>query len=333
MLRIFKYLVLVASSIVLIAANSPYIASRLTFFTAYARSSGDLYPSVNLSKFRGLKEKCGDEFPNTNKEGGNNLFLLGDSFFEHIFSSGNNFKNVNNVQFVHWYNRIDIPELSRSSNNILIIETVERNLLWSREPGKIINIDKNLSTVKHSDHPYGRTWNDYVALFSEERLQKLLFFDPVSMYIKGIKADINRSMFHKTDPIVVIGPDDKQLFSQESFDETYIPVSAQKIDSIAMNYTELANYYKTMGFNEVYFVIAPNKESILRPDFKGKVYNHALERVRDNPNLKVPFIDMYTPLVAANAQRAVYTFNDTHWNCTGRAIFYNYVNEHILAKK
>jgi hypothetical protein len=78
------------------------------------------------------------------------------------------------------------------------------------------------------------------------------------------------------------------------------------------------NYLK-QGFDEVYLSVIPNKVTIMRPG--DGVYNHLLEKLYNHPGLKVPVIDVYAAF--ARQPEGLYLRSDSHWNCSGIAIWLN----------
>ncbi|MEK7432442.1 MAG: hypothetical protein AABZ74_04860 [Cyanobacteriota bacterium] len=309
------------------------------FFIGKMSIYGDLYKMSNLAKFKIEIKACGNNFLNKDLEGGNNLFLLGDSFLGRIMGYGmiqngnsSDFKNINNINYVNWKDKIIIPKLNKKSRNILIIETVERYSLSPREFNNI-EIDNNLKKVHIINNFNNLGINKLLSLKAESLIKQILFFDPFSMYIKDIKAELNYNLFDKLNDEIVISDDKEYLFYNQtinSLNSSFNDININKIDNIVENYNLLYSYYKNIGFDEVYITIIPNKVSIVSPNFNGKTYNHLIEKIRDSKKIKFPFIDMYTELKKVNKVTPVYYNNDTHWNCKGMNTFIEYVNKYII---
>jgi hypothetical protein len=79
-----------------------------------------------------------------------------------------------------------------------------------------------------------------------------------------------------------------------------------------------------LGFDEVYLSIIPNKTSVLAQDL-GE-YNHLIERMEGNKDLKMPVISVYADFMKKN----LYLKGDSHWNCEGQQIWIDKVNERLL---
>lgn len=321
--------------------HSPYLVDTyFLFFVGKTSVYGDLYKMSNLSEFKIEMPSCGDTFVNNNLEGGNNLFLLGDSFLGRIMGygmiqKGNSaeFTNVNNINYVNWKDKLIIPKLSKKSRNILIIEIVERSVL-SHKNSNNIEIDNKVNSVSTTYN--FDTKGKGIQLFSlksESLIKQILFFDPLSMYIKDIKAELNYFLFGKVNDSVFISDEGDYLFYEQTIkgeNSSFYNISNRTIDNIVDNYNSIYSYYKNMGFNEVYITIIPNKVSIVSPNFNNKTYNHLIERIRDSKKTKFPFIDMFSVLSQKNKKTTVYYPNDTHWNCEGMSSFISFVNDNIL---
>ena len=55
------------------------------------------------------------------------------------------------------------------------------------------------------------------------------------------------------------------------------------------------------------------------------VYGHLIERVEQSLKLRVKTIDVYAPY--RTSKTVPYLLGDTHWNCTGRAIWLDQVRK------
>lgn len=87
----------------------------------------------------------------------------------------------------------------------------------------------------------------------------------------------------------------------------------------------ISDRYKRAGFREVYLNIIPNKVTMLEPQ-RG-TYNHLIERIQNHPALRVPVIDTYGTY--RRLPRPPYLKSDTHWDCSGRAIWLKQVREKL----
>ena len=83
----------------------------------------------------------------------------------------------------------------------------------------------------------------------------------------------------------------------------------------------LNEYYKKLGFAEVYLSIIPNPVTILYPNYGGYKYNNLIPRIESNPKLKMKCISVYDDF--KNSKYQVYQNSDTHWCFNGLNLWLN----------
>jgi hypothetical protein len=157
-----------------------------------------------------------------------------------------------------------------------------------------------------------------------------LFSSDFFLSIKEWKALLNDKLFDRNDAHVIVSKDKKRVFYEldarpDGITSSFDKISDKEIALLVENVNETYDFYKNQGFDEVYLTIAPNKSSIMGRDLG--MYNHLIERVQSNPALRMPFFDVYTPFSAS--KKMMYDIGDTHWNCTGKQIWINAVNEKL----
>jgi hypothetical protein len=332
MLRLIKYWFLLICLSLTAISHSPFLLELTSsFFVDYSYSFGDLYRMSNLPEYKIKRPGCGNRFQNNGKEGGTNLYLLGDSFFANLYKASDRFTDIDNLYFFSWPNKIKIPKLEQRSNNVLVIETIERYALDKSNRMQIVIDDKVDKFTLMVDEDQPKKNEDFIRFESNMYLEQMLFFDPISMCFKDIKASINKVLFERMSKEVRISDDHKYLLFYEETDasnSSFATIDENGFKNAVSNYNSLYEGYKKLGFDQVYLVIVPNKVSIVSPNYHDRSYNHLIEKIRDCPDLKIPFMDLYS--VYKNEKTDVYFCNDSHWNCNGMQIFINTLDRKVL---
>lgn len=290
---------------------------------------GDLYRMSNLAEFKSPIEECPPK-ENT-KTTNTSLIIMGDSFTEKERIDKSNFNGLSTYQRFFITDTIR-TKLDKSKKNILIIETVERHFRERfTEPYSNLQLFDNQSVIEEID---GRSLLQRVLKghipYSAERHESVLFSSDFFFTLKEWKAWVNCKIFGRIDDKVMLSKDGKNILYQvdaqpKGITSSFDVISEEEINKIVENLNDTYTYYKKAGFDEVYLTIAPNKTSILGTDLG--VYNHLIERVQQNTNLKMPFFDVYSPF--KNSKKMLYGVGDTHWNCEGKQIWLDEVNEKL----
>jgi hypothetical protein len=318
----------------MIIGSSPFLSRELfPFFTDNAQQYGDMYRMSNLKEFKMKILPCPGKI--IDKEGKVDLYIIGDSFLERI--SSEKYVNVDAYNFIHYKHQLQ-TKLDTSKRNILVIESVERNVkIRLEEYSDSSNIVFHSEDVRKIKEFYRAKRENRLVFNAEKNFEKLLFNDPFSLVFKEIKASLNYHIFDRVDKNVILSGNKQTLFYYEEIDSTdanelhnssFNKVSDGEIDTMIRNINRISAYYKKAGFDEIYFTIPPNKVSIEEPQLGN--YNHIIERIRDNKNLKVNFIDIYSTL--KNSSLKTYPPNDTHWNCEGQQLWIDHFNKYVLDK-
>lgn len=290
---------------------------------------GDLYRLSNLSAFRVPVEKC--PTPVASASTNTNLYLIGDSFTEKERLEKNHFKGLASF---HRYFIADTTyiNLDSTKKNILIIETVERH---ARE--RFANVYSNLRigenlgkiSLQNKENSVKKAISISIP-YSTQRHEGILFSSDFFLTIKELKAWFNWKVLGRIDEKVRLSKDGKHILyyldaQPRGINSCFDKVEDTEINKIVDNLNQTYEYYKKMGFDEVYLTIAPNKTSILASDL-GK-YNHLIERIQQHPKLQMPYFDVYTPF--KNSKKMLYDIGDTHWNCEGKQIWLDMVNAQL----
>ncbi|UTA66408.1 hypothetical protein [Emticicia sp. 21SJ11W-3] len=326
-LKILKYTALVVFALLWLPGFSPNVARWLAQkgFVKDEYRYGDLYRFSNLAQFRVPNQQCVPApvkvtSPNTA------LYLIGDSFTEPARMTAADFKTGTFQRF--FIGDTSFIKLDRTKKNILIIETVERHF---RE--RFAQPYANLVTGKPSTRQAARKMllnaRD-VFWYSTERHEAVLFSSDFFLKIKEWKAGLNETFFNRSDSHVVLSADKKRIFFEmdarpDGITSSFDRVSDSEISRLVENVNRTYDFYKKNGFDEVYLSIAPNKSSVLGKDLGN--YNRLIERVQQHPGLKAPYFDIYTPF--SSSKKMLYDVGDTHWNCEGKQIWLDAVNEKL----
>lgn len=284
---------------------------------------GDLYRFANLADFRVPVEKC--NAPTQQPMLPVHLVLFGDSFTEE--------GRIEKAHFVanrferHFVANDAYISIDTSAKNVLVIETVERH--FRERFGSVYQHAKINEPQPQNSISFFQQLINWKVPYSTERHESVLFSSDFIFTIKEWKAAFNKAVFHRVDNNVVLSKDNSEILYSLAINpgpnSIFDPVSENEIADLVNNINETYRLYKSKGFDEVYLSIIPNKESILGADL-GE-YNHLIERVQQHPALQIPCIDMYAPL--KNGGEKLFDKGDTHWNCTGKAIWVNALNNEI----
>lgn len=285
---------------------------------------GDLYRLSNLSAYRVPAEKCrmpyqGSKVPVT-------LYLAGDSFTEEGRVSRDQY--ATDRYFRSFVADEQIPLERVPGKKILVIETVERHLRerfsekpwmnWVMKPGA----DPVRVQERFSFRKLYAAIVDYEVPYREEMHESVLFSSDLILKIREMKADFNYRVFGRVDPKVNVlkGELVYDLDLAPGISSVYDTVPDEEIGRIVAHANATRRHYRSLGFDEVYLSIIPNKSSLLiRED---TAYNHLVERVESHPSLEVPLISVWK----AFAERNYYQKGDSHWDCAGQKVWVDQVN-------
>lgn len=325
--KILKYTAIIVFSVLWLLGFSPNISKWLSEKGLIKDDYryGDLYRFSNLSQFRVLKQVCQSEKvqvtqPNTA------LYLIGDSFTEEGRIEAGDFVSGSFHRF--FIGHQPFVELDKTKKNILIIETVERHF---RErfatPYKNLTVGEP-TTTQAMTNLMKEAKSDF--WYDTERHESILFSSDFFLTIKEWKASLNDQLFDRTDGNVVVSKDKKNIFYEldarpSGITSTFDKISDKEIELLIDNVNRTYDFYRQNGFDEVYLTIAPNKSAILGTEL-GQ-YNHLIERIQKNPALRMPIFDIYTSF--STSDKMLYDVGDTHWNCNGKKIWVNAVNQKL----
>ncbi len=329
--KILKYTVLLAAvfywAVAVFKSMYHFAADKNLFDDSY--SYGDLYRLSLLPQFKEATGPCA--FPKVSKNDNINLHLVGDSFCNNGKLKAENFAADSAV--VHnWAFPAAIPALPKNKKNILIIESVERSL------GLRFNkVEKGLSIQNKSVNAAEGALNEGFWEYYEknnkgidERLAYTVFYYPFFRKLKEYKAWLELTLFGRSNSNVVVSKNGQHIFYADEADSSrssssFYPIDDATINEIVDHLNATATYYKSIGFDQVYLSLIPNKVSILEP--KRHQYNRNLEKIVRHPKLQIPTIDVFSAF--SLEPEKIYYKSDTHWNCYGQGLWLQKVNESL----
>ncbi len=289
---------------------------------------GDLYRLSNLPQFKDPVTPCPPRrvAPDSSRT---HLYVIGDSFTEPERVSRPDLP-VSYYRRIQW-DKPDTVQLDPSARNVLLIESVERHFR-EHASARSNSIAHNLFVVNDTNRTIGlkpvsvTIGNQLVDLVHskgiEERLETVLFSHDLFLWFRELKATLTLTAFDRVIPTVSLSQNRQHVFIALDTDSTNrlnagtAPLSDQELAGLVRTVNETANHYKAAGFDEVLLAIIPNKATLLDPTLP---YNHLIERVQQHPGLQVPAVDVYS--LYRQQRQSVYAVGDSHWNCTGRAIW------------
>ncbi len=308
--------------IIAISSNSKWF-EIFTKYTPNPYRNGDLFLYSNMP---GYKTNLNRSIIKTyNKLQNNNISLtiIGDSYMRDFNSTS---FCVNAYNFIHWDNiPHSITRLDNKKTNILIIETTERYCRWRLKNSNPLYINENSNKVIDSIK---------IKLSAEDNIQYIVTNLDFLLPFKELKAYIYLNIFDKFDERVTKPNEKGRLYLKETIDpennsSCYNKISENEIDEIVNYINTTYKNAKKIGFNKVYFSIIPNAASLYNQS--ELPYNHIIERIQRNPNLKVSYINAYK--ILRKQTKSVFYYNDSHWNRFGQILWLTHINELLKTVK
>lgn len=288
---------------------------------------GDLYRLSALPQFKQAQPVC----PSTtlsSDTAATHLYIIGDSFTEAQRLGRADFR-VSHYQRVAWDHRQRV-QLNPAKRNVLVLESVERHIRehFARPVTELV-VDADTARTPAPRLPLRqRLSEEFHRSDVEERLESTLFSGGWAFWFKELKARLTFDWFDRVSTGVSVSRDGRYLFLRSDTDTTkalssFSPLPDGEVNALVDSVNAVADRYHRLGFDAVYLSLIPNKASILETGRSD--YNRLVERVQESPRLRVTPIDVFTPY--RNAKLSPYLRSDTHWNCTGRAIWLDQVRQ------
>ena len=289
---------------------------------------GDLYRLSALPQFKRAQTVC-PAASLTSDTASTHLYIIGDSFTEEGRISRADFP-VSHYQRVAWDHR-QRAQLNPAKRNVLILESVERHFREHfAKPVTELVVETDTARSPAQRLPLRRRLSqDFHRADVEERLESTLFSQDWAFWFRELKARLTFAWFDRVSTGVSVSDDGRHLFLRSDTDTTktlnssFSRLTDREVNALVDSVNAVADRYKKLGFDAVYLSIIPNKASILETGRND--YNRLIERVQQSPKLRVAAIDVVNPY--RKAKSSPYLLSDTHWNCTGRAIWLDQVRQ------
>ena len=305
---------------------------------------GDLYGMTYLSKFKKVKDINFVPLPSARNQKAYpksaSLLILGDSYLYSFFDEDPRYySNIDQVKFIRWdvTNSIEIIPI-KNKKNILLIESVERNMLGLFNlssvktrlgvlvaPSPAQNLRQKLAFVirKINSGIKERFYHPSLEANIEFTWFNFGFWAP----LKELKADFNLNFFGRLSKEVAISKDQNFLYLAETVNPANVGSSFSRVSEAQINdqvkqLNAITEYYQSKGFDEVLFTIMPNPVSVLATE--NRPINHIIQRVARHPDFKGKLIDPSLNL-SKNATSNFFT-SDSHWNQRGAKIWLDQLN-------
>lgn len=335
-MKLLRYTVLVVASLLWLGGCSRTVMHELyqVGFIPDDYRFGDLYRLSSLPQFKEPVTPCpaAPTYPDTART---DLYVLGDSFTEPGRLAKADLP-VRALHYFHWDHDLNRRvQLDTTHRNVLVIESVERHVRQHIATPPTQNLLVVTDTVgTNSPHQQSAHWGtmliDWIkATGIEDRLETTLFSRDLFLWFRETKAALTLALFNRHNDKVALSADGRAIFSELEVTNpetsAFTPLRDTYVDSLVHNLNVAAEHYRQAGFDEVMLSIIPNKVTLLEPN-RGP-YNHLIERIQQHPDLRLTVIDTYTPY--RRSPMPLYAKSDTHWNCSGRAIWLDALRQRL----
>jgi hypothetical protein len=303
---------------------------------------GDLYGFCYLPRFRNVPptQVTIPLLPQT-QDTCIRLVALCDSYFWSSIKNDSILNGVKDVTYIKW-NASSLKEtvvIDTTKPNVLLIETIERELRSKFDTSfvynklKIEQMERKIGVQNGIVKSEATTYSFWGKLFNSEidkNLEFLLFDVSFWTPLKELKATLNFEFFDKTDHDVQVSKTKDFLYYFNTTDSTlsnssFYPWTDLEVTEGVRSLNIIYDHYKKLGFDEVYFSIAPNPVSIVEPTYG--TYNQLIPRIYAHPELRVPIIDIFNEFKASKVN--LYRPSDTHWNPNGFYLWVNKFNQRV----
>jgi hypothetical protein len=305
---------------------------------------GDLYELTHLRNFKELNylqesKLAPPRFSEKYIQKGKNLYIMGDSFTKNI--DLNQFIASKTTFIRIGVNSLEI-ELDKTKKNILVIQNIERGICdrlrndqyETTFMGLSGYYTKNIKTKCETPNVNKNTpaiLKDFGVANIEDRLQFIFFGNKLFDIVKEIKAKLNFEFFERVEGGHIVSNDGKFLFYNNEANikigtSSFYPLKNSTIEEYSANTQKITKYYRSMGFDEVFYVFVPNKVSICSQN--DHIYNHQIERLQQQNSPLFKTINIYSDMIN---HPEFYHKGDGHWNNKGMALFVQKINN--LLKK
>ena len=307
---------------------------------------GDLYGLTYLSKFKKIKDTNFVSLPAIDQKVNSDttsLFILGDSYLYSFFKEDPRYYvGINEVHFIRWSvaNPVEINP-SKNKKNILLIESVERNMSGLFNLNSVKARLDRVEAVQSEPNARQKIAHFFTGI--DEVVKENLYHKSLEANIefawfnfgfweslKEFKADFNLNFFGRVDKEVAISKDQNFLYLAETLNaansgSSFSDISEAQIKTQVTELNAIQDYYKARGFDEVIFSIIPNPVSVLKTE--NRPDNQLIQRIKSHPEFKGKLMDATRDL-SKNAASNFFT-SDSHWNQRGAKIWLDQLNSQL----
>ncbi len=346
--KIFAYFAVAAGLTALALSTSKSLSERIQDIRSYSlfhdlwwgEQRGKWGDLTSMSYLDQVKKFCAPrdysfEKQADSQEKNTDLYLYGDSYVLDIPKQA--FAGVDSLFFHFRYDTRDYI-LNREKKNILIIEASERfvrqrfrtaallqNLRVKGEPNAAKSAGEQPHKKQQENKPFGIA--DLFNPHINQNLEYHLFNYNFLIFPRQFKAVLNYTLFNRASGDVVISDDGNYLFykittMQNNLCSSYDRLADNEVNTIVASLDTIYDHYRQAGFDEVYFSVIPNPATILQP----APYNNLIPLIQNDPKMKMPFIDLYSPFKESRDPASFYRAGDTHWNNKGLQMWLDKVN-------
>jgi len=255
-----------------------------------------------------------------------NLYAILDSYLYDHINDLSNICRIKKFKYSRWgHDEENYKIYPDSSKNILLIEVSERSIRKYIHKQSILDKLSPVALIV-KEGAYRKVMNMLFNSSIGQNLEYNLFEYQFLNCLKEIKATINYKWFNRVNRDVTIAPDKKYLLYNKTIEvnpkettSSFLPVTNAEVDKLVEDLNFVNNYYKSLGFKEVYFSVIPNPVTILYPQYKN--HNQIISKIYSHKNLEIKLIDVVKDFKNSNLQ--LYSNSDTHWNDNGYILWKN----------
>ncbi|TDB64439.1 hypothetical protein [Arundinibacter roseus] len=334
-MKIFRSLILLVFGLIWIVGCSTSLLNELYRAEVIPDDYrfGDLYRLSNLPQFKDPKQTCPPSVDQSTFDKKNKVafYIIGDSFAEAQRMDSSDFVSAR-YQYAHWGTLLHL-KLDTTYTNIVLLESVERTFRehFTAPISNVIPDTETYVALPAESRLVHRLDRTFAAEPTEDRLSSLLFQFDSMLKIKELKSWITYNWFERTDPKVTVSPDGSSIAYYVDTDSSlaassFITISNGAVDTLVNFVNTDKEYLLSLGFDDVWLSVIPNKATILMPDYG--TYNHLIERIEKHPALSVPVVSVIQEFSYLKDQ--AYLKGDSHWSCVGQELWLKKVNAKLL---
>ena len=347
MLTLLRWFFLLLAGLMLFIGLTPPIQRKLNDKGLIPNqfTYGDLYNMTNLPAFK--EENIGEHMALTPQDKpahhykNVHFYNFGDSFTDidtSYYAGGFNFRASQNE-------RLQPIHLDRSKKNILFFQFIERVIRERLQPAVYpgMYIENGIMDTTGKGPLPAKPLNSKpsplpewaLAQFGHDmssRLEFILFNFTPFLKLKEAKAQFTLDVLGRV-PAAEVSRDHKHVFYRIeanglSSSSSFYPADQTELKRVVRVLNTMRDYYKKMGFDEMYVAFIPNKVTVLEPNHRpyGQPYNHLIERLEADTTLKTPLLSFYGTVTK---HPEWYHLGDGHWNNQGKRYWLKRVNSLI----